>query len=80
MLIILLSVLPAFLIKERNPDFIAHLPKEPFWPNLKRTFTNVPFRILAIFALVFGFGINLVQGQKFYLRTCYTPHAIRGCP
>jgi GPH family glycoside/pentoside/hexuronide:cation symporter len=71
MLIMLVSVLPAFLIKERNPDFIAKLPKEPFLPTLKRTFTNIPFRILAIFALVFGFGINLVQGQMFYLRTFY---------
>jgi len=70
-LIIVLAILPAFLIKERNPDFIAKQKKEPFWPNFKRTFTNVPFRILAIFALVFGFGINLVQGQMFYLRTFY---------
>ncbi len=71
LLTMLLSVLPAFLVKERNPDFIAKLPKEPFWPNFKRTFTNVPFRILAVFALVFAFGINLVQGQMFYLRTYY---------
>lgn len=71
MLIILLSVLPAFLIKERNPEFIAKQPKEPFWPAFKATFTNIPFRILAIFALVFSFGINLVQGQMFYLRTYY---------
>ena len=67
----LISVLPAFLVKERNPDFISRQPKEPFWPNFKRTFTNGPFRILAIFSLVFGFGINLVQGQTFYLRTYY---------
>ncbi|MBC8011580.1 MAG: MFS transporter [Burkholderiales bacterium] len=71
MAIMCISVLPAFLIKERNPGFIARLPKEPFWPNFKRTFTNVPFRILATFALIFGFGINLVQGQTFYLRTYY---------
>jgi glycoside/pentoside/hexuronide:cation symporter, GPH family len=71
LLIILISVMPAFLIKERNPDFIKKQPKEPFWPNFKRTFTNVPFRILAIFALLFTFGINLVQGQVFYLRTFY---------
>lgn len=71
MFILLLSILPAFLIKERNPEFIASQPKEPFWPNFKRTFTNCNFRILAIFALVFGFGINLVQGQMFYLRTYY---------
>lgn len=71
MLIILLSVLPAFLVKERNPDFIAKQPKEPFWPNFKRTFTNIPFRLLAIFTLLFTFGINLVQGQVFYLRTYY---------
>jgi len=71
MLIILVSVMPAFLIKERNPDFILKQPKEPFWPNFKKTFTNVPFRILAVFALVFTFGINLVQGQMFYLRTFY---------
>ena len=69
--IMLLSVLPAFLIKERNPDFIAKQAKEPFWPNFKRTFTNGPFRILAIFTLIFAFGINLVQGQMFYLRTFY---------
>lgn len=71
LLIMMLSVLPAFLIKERNPDFIAKQAKEPFWPNFKRTFTNGPFRILATFALIFGFGINLVQGQMFYLRTYY---------
>ena len=71
LLILLLSVMPAFLIKERNPDFIARQPKEPFWPNFIRTFTNVPFRILATFALIFGFGLNLVQGQMFYLRTYY---------
>jgi GPH family glycoside/pentoside/hexuronide:cation symporter len=71
LVIIMVSVLPAFLIKERNPDFIRKQPKEPFWPNFKRTFTNVPFRILAVYALVFTFGINLVQGQIFYLRTFY---------
>jgi len=71
MLIILVSVLPAFLIKERNPDFIAKQPKEPFWPNFKKTFHNSSFRILAVFALIFTFGINLVQGQMFYLRTFY---------
>jgi glycoside/pentoside/hexuronide:cation symporter, GPH family len=71
LLIMCLSVLPAFFIKERNPDFIAKQPKVPFWPTFKRTFENVPFRILAVFALIFGFGINLVQGQMFYLRTYY---------
>ena len=71
LLMMLISILPAFLVKERNPDFVAKLPKEPFWPNFKRTFTNVPFRILAVFALLFTFGINLVQGQIFYLRTFY---------
>lgn len=71
LLMILLSVLPAFLIKERNPEFIAKQPKEPFWPAFKATFSNIPFRILAVFALVFSFGINLVQGQMFYLRTYY---------
>lgn len=71
LLIMLLSVLPAFLVKERNPDFIARQPKVPFWPTFKRTFTNPSFRILAVFALVFAFGINLVQGQMFYLRTYY---------
>ncbi len=71
MLIILVSVPPAFLIKERNPDFIAKQPTEPFWPNFIKTFQNNPFRILAVFALVFTFGINLVQGQMFYLRTFY---------
>lgn len=71
LLIILLGTLPAFLIKERNPEFIARQPKEPFWPAFLRTFSNVPFRILAVFALIFCFGINLVQGQMFYLRTYY---------
>jgi GPH family glycoside/pentoside/hexuronide:cation symporter len=71
LLIMMLSVLPAFLIKERNPDFIASQPKVPFWATWKRTFENVPFRILAFFALIFAFGINLVQGQMFYLRTYY---------
>jgi GPH family glycoside/pentoside/hexuronide:cation symporter len=71
LLIMMLSVLPAFLIKERNPDFIARQPKVPFWSTFRRTFTNRSFRILAIFALVFAFGINLVQGQMFYLRTFY---------
>ena len=71
LVIMMLSVLPAFLIKERNPDFIRAQAKVPFWPTFKRTFTNIPFRILAIFALVFSFGINLVQGQMFYLRTYY---------
>lgn len=71
MLMLLLSVLPAFFVKERNPEFIAKQPKVAFWPNFVLTFANVPFRILAIFALVFGFGINLVQGQMFYLRTFY---------
>jgi GPH family glycoside/pentoside/hexuronide:cation symporter len=69
--IMLLSVLPAFLVKERHSEFIAKQPKEPFWPTFKASFGNIPFRILAIFALIFGFGINLVQGQMFYLRTYY---------
>ncbi len=30
MLMILVSILPAFLIKERNPDFITPKPKELF--------------------------------------------------
>ncbi|MBC8009343.1 MAG: MFS transporter [Burkholderiales bacterium] len=71
LVIMMLSILPAFLIKERNPDFIRAQAKVPFWPTFKRTFSNVPFRILAVFALVFAFGINLVQGQMFYLRTYY---------
>jgi len=71
LLIMMLSVLPAFLIKERNPDLILRQPKVPFWPTFRRTFSNVPFRILATFTLVFAFGINLVQGQMFYLRTFY---------
>jgi len=71
MLIMLISVLPAFYVKERNPDFIKKLPKEDFWPNFKRTFSNVPFRILATFALIFSFGITLVQGQMFYFRSFY---------
>lgn len=71
MLIMILGSLPAFTIKERNPDFIAKQPKEPFWPAFKRTFSNTPFRILGVFALIFAFGINLVQGQMFYLRTYY---------
>jgi GPH family glycoside/pentoside/hexuronide:cation symporter len=71
LVIMMLSILPAFLVKERNPDFIARQPKVPFWPTFRRTFSNVPFRILAVFSLVFGFGINLVQGQMFYLRTYY---------
>jgi glycoside/pentoside/hexuronide:cation symporter, GPH family len=71
LVIMMLSILPAFLIKERNPDFILRQPKTPFWPTFKRTFGNFPFRILAIFTLVFAFGINLVQGQMFYLRTFY---------
>ena len=69
--ILVLAVLPAFLIKERNPVFIAKQAKEPFWPTVKSTFTNEAFRILASFALIFGFGINLVQGQIPYLRTYY---------
>jgi len=71
LVIILLGTLPAFTVKELNPEFIRRQPKEPFWPAFIRTFGNVPFRILAIFALVFSFGINLVQGQMFYLRTYY---------
>ncbi len=71
LIIMMLSILPAFLIKERNPEFIARQPKEPFWPNFIRTFQNIPFRILAIYSLIFAFGINLVQGQMFYLRTFY---------
>lgn len=69
--ILLMSTLPAFFVKERNPDYIRHQPKVRFWPTFKRTFTNVPFRILSIFVLIFTFGINLVQGQMFYLRTFY---------
>lgn len=71
LLIMLLSVLPVFVLKDRNRELAARQPKQPFWPNLRRTFTNVPFRILAIFAVVFSFGVNLVQGQMFYLRTYY---------
>jgi GPH family glycoside/pentoside/hexuronide:cation symporter len=71
LLIMMLSVLPAFLIKERNPDFIAKQPKEPFWPTFISTFQNIPFRVLATFAVIFGFCINLVQGQMFFLRTYY---------
>ncbi|MBC8039003.1 MAG: MFS transporter [Opitutaceae bacterium] len=71
MVILLLSLLPVFALKDRNRELVALQPKVPFWPNLKRTFTNPPFRILAIFTLVFCFGINLVQGQMFYLRTYY---------
>lgn len=54
-----------------DPVFIAKQAKEPFWPTVKSTFTNEAFRILASFALIFGFGINLVQGQIPYLRTYY---------
>lgn len=71
LVIMLLSTLPAFFIKERNPEFILRQPKSPFWKDFKRTFTNPSFRILAVFTLVFAFGINLVQGQMFYLRTFY---------
>ncbi len=35
------------------------------------TFHNTSFRILAVFTLVFTFGINLVQGQMFYPQTFY---------
>jgi glycoside/pentoside/hexuronide:cation symporter, GPH family len=69
--IILVGTLPVFFIKERNPEYIAAQPKEPFWPSFIRTFSNEPFKILAIFTLIFCFGINLVQGQMFYLRTYY---------
>ncbi len=69
--IMMLSVLPAFLVKELNPKLIARQPKEPFWPTFRRTFANFDFRVLALFTLLFGFGINLVQGQMFYLRTYY---------
>ncbi len=71
LVIMLLATLPAFLIRERNPDFVRRQPKVPFWPNLRLTFTNRPFRLLATFTLVFAFGINLVQGQMFFLRTYY---------
>jgi GPH family glycoside/pentoside/hexuronide:cation symporter len=71
LLILLLSQLPVVFIRERNLADVARRPKEPFWPSFRRTFTNGPFRILAAYALVFGFGINLVQGQMFYLRTYY---------
>jgi len=71
LVIMMLSILPAFLIKERNPEFVARQPKAPFWPNFKRTFTNPAFRLLLIFVLTFTFGINLVQGQIFFLRTFY---------
>lgn len=71
LLIALLSVLPAFLVKERNAALVARLPKEPFWPAFRRTFQNPGFRVLAVFTLLFGFGLNLVQGQMFYLRTYY---------
>lgn len=71
LLIMLLSMLPVFVLKDRTRELAARQAKQPFWPNLRRTLVNPPFRILAIFTVAFTFGINLVQGQMFYLRTYY---------
>ncbi len=72
LLILMLSIMPAFVVKERDPEFTARQPKTPFWATMFATFANRPFRLLALYALIFSFGINLVQGQMFYLRTYYT--------
>lgn len=68
---ILFGIIPALFCKERYYKAIAQTEKVPMWRNLKLTFSNHPFLILALLTLLFTVGNWSKGGLAFYTRVYY---------